>query len=131
MEAWAHPTSRCPRMRSIVQKPLWRQLLLLLLIVPAAAVAQHKPGEIVVERGTVRDEQGKTVPYEIGTLYVPGKEREKLSFGVEPDRYPAHTITGELVAPFLRAFAIIRLPKFILRAKSWTKFWIWRRARSA
>lgn len=58
-------------MRSIVQMPLWRLLLLLLLIGPTAAVAQHRPGEIVVERGTVRDEQGKAVPYEIGTLYVP------------------------------------------------------------
>ena len=48
-----------------------------------------------------------------GTLYVPGKEREALSFGVEPDHYPAHTITGELVAPFLRAGARLRalLPK--------------------
>jgi pimeloyl-ACP methyl ester carboxylesterase len=43
----------------------------LLLAAPAAAFAQHKPGDIVVERGTVRDEQGKAVPYEIGTLYVP------------------------------------------------------------
>lgn len=52
--------------------PPWqRWLLALLLAAPAAAFAQHRPGEIVVERGTVRDEQGKTVPYEIGTLYVP------------------------------------------------------------
>jgi sterol desaturase/sphingolipid hydroxylase (fatty acid hydroxylase superfamily) len=43
-----------------------------------------------------------------GTLYVPGKEREQLSFGVEPDRFPAHTITGELFAPFIRAAALIR-----------------------
>lgn len=48
-----------------------------------------------------------------GTLYVPGKEREKLTFGVEPDQYPAHTITGELLAPFIRAAAQLRklLPK--------------------
>lgn len=58
-------------MSSIVQMPLWRLLLPLFLILPTAAVAQHRPGEIVVERGTVRDEQGKAVPYEIGTLYVP------------------------------------------------------------
>ncbi|MCL1635606.1 alpha/beta hydrolase [Luteimonas sp. SX5] len=58
-------------MRSIVQMPLWRLLLPLFLILPTAAVAQHRPGEIVVERGTVRDEQGRAVPYEIGTLYVP------------------------------------------------------------
>ena len=43
-----------------------------------------------------------------GTLYVPGKSREKLSFGVEPDRFAAHTITGELVAPFIRAWASLR-----------------------
>ena len=43
-----------------------------------------------------------------GTLHVPGKEPEKLSFGVEPDHFPAHTITGELVAPFIRAFALVR-----------------------
>jgi sterol desaturase/sphingolipid hydroxylase (fatty acid hydroxylase superfamily) len=43
-----------------------------------------------------------------GTLYVPSKEPEKLAFGVEPDRFPAHTITGELIAPFIRAFAVVR-----------------------
>lgn len=43
-----------------------------------------------------------------GTLYVPGKEREALRFGVEPDRFPAHTVTGELVAPFIRAGAALR-----------------------
>jgi sterol desaturase/sphingolipid hydroxylase (fatty acid hydroxylase superfamily) len=42
-----------------------------------------------------------------GTLYVP-KEREKLHFGVEPDRYPAHTITGEFIAPFIRAAALFK-----------------------
>jgi sterol desaturase/sphingolipid hydroxylase (fatty acid hydroxylase superfamily) len=43
-----------------------------------------------------------------GTLHVPAKEPEVLHFGVEPDQYPAHTVTGELVAPFLRAAATIR-----------------------
>jgi sterol desaturase/sphingolipid hydroxylase (fatty acid hydroxylase superfamily) len=43
-----------------------------------------------------------------GTLYVPGKERESLRFGVESDRFPAHTITGELLAPFIRAAARLR-----------------------
>jgi len=63
------------------------------------------------------------------TLYVPGKAREKLSFGVEADQYPAHTITGELIAPFIRAGTVLRkmLPRFSARAKSLT----WRRARSA
>jgi sterol desaturase/sphingolipid hydroxylase (fatty acid hydroxylase superfamily) len=64
-----------------------------------------------------------------GTLYVPSKEPEKLAFGVEPDQFPAHTITGELVAPFIRAFAVIRagMPRITFRAKFWTS----RRARSA
>lgn len=62
-----------PRMRSIAHRPPWPRLLLsLLLVAPAAAfAAQHEAGDTVVERGTVRDEQGKAVPYEIGTLYVP------------------------------------------------------------
>jgi sterol desaturase/sphingolipid hydroxylase (fatty acid hydroxylase superfamily) len=34
-----------------------------------------------------------------GTLYVPAKEREPLTFGF-PDRDDAHTIKGELVTPF-------------------------------
>ena len=48
-----------------------------------------------------------------GTLYVPDKKREKITFGVEADQYPAHTITGELIAPFIRAAARVRslLPK--------------------
>ena len=48
-----------------------------------------------------------------GTLYVPAKEREVKAFGVEPDHYPAHTITGELFAPFARAWGVLRamLPK--------------------
>ena len=48
-----------------------------------------------------------------GTLYMPSKEPEKLSFGVEPDHFPAHTITGELIAPFIRAFALVcaKLPR--------------------
>jgi sterol desaturase/sphingolipid hydroxylase (fatty acid hydroxylase superfamily) len=43
-----------------------------------------------------------------GTLYIPGKVCEKLDFGVEPDAFPAHTITGELVAPFVRAARLLR-----------------------
>jgi sterol desaturase/sphingolipid hydroxylase (fatty acid hydroxylase superfamily) len=43
-----------------------------------------------------------------GTLYIPKTEREKLRFGVEPDRFPAHTITGELIAPFIRAAALFK-----------------------
>jgi sterol desaturase/sphingolipid hydroxylase (fatty acid hydroxylase superfamily) len=37
-----------------------------------------------------------------GTLYIPGKEREKLTFGF-PDHPDAHTVKGELVAPLINA----------------------------
>jgi sterol desaturase/sphingolipid hydroxylase (fatty acid hydroxylase superfamily) len=43
-----------------------------------------------------------------GTLYVPAAEREKLEFGVEPDRPHAHTIRGELLAPFGRAARLLK-----------------------
>jgi sterol desaturase/sphingolipid hydroxylase (fatty acid hydroxylase superfamily) len=43
-----------------------------------------------------------------GTLYVPGKAPEKLSFGVEPDNAAVHTITGAYVAPVLRAASLVR-----------------------
>lgn len=43
-----------------------------------------------------------------GTLYIPKQEREKLRFGVESDRFPAHTITGEFFAPFIRAAALFK-----------------------
>ena len=43
-----------------------------------------------------------------GTLYIPKQQREKFNFGVEPDRFPAHTITGELFAPFVRAAALFK-----------------------
>jgi sterol desaturase/sphingolipid hydroxylase (fatty acid hydroxylase superfamily) len=37
-----------------------------------------------------------------GTLYIPQKEREPLTFGFA-DRPDAHTVKGELVAPFITA----------------------------
>jgi sterol desaturase/sphingolipid hydroxylase (fatty acid hydroxylase superfamily) len=43
-----------------------------------------------------------------GTLYVPAAEPEKLEFGVEPDRPNAHTIRGELFAPFANAVLLLR-----------------------
>ncbi|HZP77377.1 MAG TPA: sterol desaturase family protein [Pseudolabrys sp.] len=48
-----------------------------------------------------------------GTLHVPAKEREKLTFGVEPAYPDAHTITGEFLKPFGRAFntLLAMLPK--------------------
>ena len=52
-----------------------------------------------------------------GTLYIPKKEREKLRFGVEPDRFPAHTITGELIAPFIRAAALLKPARRVQEAE--------------
>jgi sterol desaturase/sphingolipid hydroxylase (fatty acid hydroxylase superfamily) len=43
-----------------------------------------------------------------GTLYVPAAAPEKLEFGVEPDRPNAHTVRGELLAPFARAALLLR-----------------------
>lgn len=42
-----------------------------------------------------------------GTLHIPAKTRERLAFGVEPIQEDAHTIGGEFVAPFGRAFAVM------------------------
>lgn len=49
----------------------WMFVLGLWAAWPLAAFAQTRAGEIVTERGQVRDEQGRAVAYEIGTLYVP------------------------------------------------------------
>ena len=38
---------------------------------------------------------------------MPAKNREKLVFGVEPAQADAHTITGEFLRPFGRAFAVM------------------------
>ncbi len=38
-----------------------------------------------------------------GTLHVPAAHNEVSRFGVEPDHHHAHTVRGELIAPFLRA----------------------------
>jgi sterol desaturase/sphingolipid hydroxylase (fatty acid hydroxylase superfamily) len=56
-----------------------------------------------------------------GTLYVPKQEREVASFGVEPNRPHAHTIQGELLAPFYHAAlrlmsALVHRPAQALRA---------------
>lgn len=75
ISGWKHDATPPPvkRMSSIIRMPLWRLCLLGLFLagMPVLAKAQHKAGEIVVERGTIADEKGAAVPYEIGTLYVP------------------------------------------------------------
>ena len=42
-----------------------------------------------------------------GTLYVPAKEREKLTFGF-PDHADAHTFKGEVVAPLVNAAGYLK-----------------------
>ena len=43
-----------------------------------------------------------------GTLHVPSAEREVAAFGVEADRPDAHTLWGELIAPFGKAALRVR-----------------------
>ena len=43
-----------------------------------------------------------------GTLHVPGKTREKLTFGVEPKSQDAHTVAGGLITPLYNAFSHIK-----------------------
>jgi sterol desaturase/sphingolipid hydroxylase (fatty acid hydroxylase superfamily) len=43
-----------------------------------------------------------------GTLYVPGRKREKLSFGIEPKSRHAHTVTGALITPLYKAFSHVK-----------------------
>ncbi len=45
-----------------------------------------------------------------GTLYVPGKRREKLVFGVAPRSREDHTVTAVLITPVFRALSHIRRP---------------------
>ena len=42
-----------------------------------------------------------------GTLHVPGREREKLSFGVPSPGYDPHRVSAALAMPFLRAAALM------------------------
>jgi len=43
-----------------------------------------------------------------GTLYMPGRTRQKLDFGVEPKGQEAHTVRGGLIAPVLHAVSHLR-----------------------
>lgn len=38
-----------------------------------------------------------------GTLHIPAKQREHLTFGADPDGFDPHSVTGGLIAPFMRA----------------------------
>lgn len=58
--------------------PRWF-LPVLLVLLPLLASAQdavaHRAGDVVIEPGTIRDEKGDAIAYEIGTLYVPENRR--------------------------------------------------------
>jgi sterol desaturase/sphingolipid hydroxylase (fatty acid hydroxylase superfamily) len=43
-----------------------------------------------------------------GTLHMPAKDREKLTFGVEPLAAEPHSVTEGLLAPFARAYGHVR-----------------------
>jgi sterol desaturase/sphingolipid hydroxylase (fatty acid hydroxylase superfamily) len=45
-----------------------------------------------------------------GTLYVPAVEREPLTFGMEGETEAAHTITGTLITPMVRALEVLARP---------------------
>jgi pimeloyl-ACP methyl ester carboxylesterase len=45
------------------------------LFIPVLASATHKTGDIVAEHRVAIDDKGRSVPYEIGTLYVPENRR--------------------------------------------------------
>jgi sterol desaturase/sphingolipid hydroxylase (fatty acid hydroxylase superfamily) len=42
-----------------------------------------------------------------GTLYIPAKTPERLTYGIEPAIPDAHTISGEFLSPFGRCFAVL------------------------
>jgi sterol desaturase/sphingolipid hydroxylase (fatty acid hydroxylase superfamily) len=42
-----------------------------------------------------------------GTLHIPAKTPERLTYGVEPAIPDAHTITGEFLSPFGRCFGVL------------------------
>jgi len=56
-------------MRSI--RMLAGALFALVLLAAPASAQQVKPNRIVIEQGSIKLSSGETVPYEIGTLYVP------------------------------------------------------------
>ncbi|MBJ6764497.1 alpha/beta fold hydrolase [Myxococcaceae bacterium JPH2] len=74
----------------------WCALGCLLLAAPARSWAQHKPGDVVIERGTVELEPGTRVAYELGTLYVPENRQKPESrlIGVGFARLKAPRPTG-------------------------------------
>ena len=83
------------RVRSLVSS--WGcALACLLLAAPMEGRAQHKSGEVVIERGSVELEPGTRVSYEVGTLYVPENRRrpESRLIGVGFARLKAPKPTG-------------------------------------
>jgi hypothetical protein len=73
-----------------------RVLPWLLLAMPVAASAQHKPGDVVIERVALKNESGTTGVYEVGTLFVPENRTKPQSrlIGVGFARIKARRPTG-------------------------------------
>lgn len=53
-----------------------------------------------------------------GTLYVPARARERLTFGVDADRQEAHTFRGAFLMPFYRAAACLVPKRMLARLRS-------------
>lgn len=81
-----------------MKRRLWLSVVVMMLgsIAPGAFAQAHRAGDIVVTAGTVRAADGTTVPYEIGTLYVPENRRAPGSrlIGVGFARIRARVPTG-------------------------------------
>jgi pimeloyl-ACP methyl ester carboxylesterase len=76
-------------------RKIYRLHLALFLFLPTCAFAQHKAGDIALERRTAHDEKGQPIDYEIGTLYVPENRHKPGSrlIGVGFARIKAPTST--------------------------------------
>lgn len=73
--------------------PLW---LACVVCSPLSLAASPKAGDIVLQTGVVKAEDGTSVPYEVGTLYVPENRQSPTSrlIGVGFARLKAKTSTG-------------------------------------
>jgi pimeloyl-ACP methyl ester carboxylesterase len=85
-------------MRSFGKAYVPRFALALFVFLPLCASAQHKAGDIAVERHAVHDEKAQSVEYEIGTLYVPENRHKPdsrlIGVGFARIKGPASTRPG-------------------------------------
>ncbi|WP_242112877.1 alpha/beta fold hydrolase [Luteimonas aquatica] len=82
----------------------------------ASGASAQSAGQVVLEHGTLKDEQGAPVPYEIGTLYVPENRRQadsrligvgfaRIKSSRSPDAPPVFWLPGGPGLSVLDAFA--------------------------